>query len=298
MAPNVSVTPQPPRREQPPPQYHARKRAAARLATPARDLAPAQGVVSPSSAGGSLSPAVLAPCKSSQRGNVARARSEANAVRSEQTTCAVANHMRRAAVQLFSPCSGALRSARAVRHHDAHMPHPSVCGATRGAVRRAALQQGPQQGSVRSQLSGCSVAVELPLWRALLRPAAQRAVYHRDAHMPRSSARGATSGAARARRRSFAHASRWVGWAPVGCGAGLHLLCACIRPTQTRGRSLAARGGARGGCRACQAKTRLPCRRSISAFAQPHFPSCTTSLCIASCATSGAMERGAITISY
>ena len=142
VAPNVSVTPQPPRREQPPPQHHARERAAARLATPARDLAPAQGVVLPAArlivaSGGSLSPAVLAPSKSSQRGNVARARREANAVRSEQATCAVANHMRRAAVQLFSPCSGALRSARAVRHRDAHMPHPSVCGATRGAAAGA-----------------------------------------------------------------------------------------------------------------------------------------------------------------
>jgi hypothetical protein len=110
-------------------------------------------------------------------------------------------------------------------------------------------------------------AVELPQWRALLRPAAQRAVHHRDAHMPRSSACGATSGAARAWRRSFAHASRWVGWAPVGRGAGLHLLCARIRPTQTRGRSLTATGGARGGCRACQAKTRLPWRPSLFAFA-------------------------------
>jgi hypothetical protein len=110
MAPNVSVTPQPPRREQPPPQHHARERAAARLATPARDLAPAQGVVLPAArlivaSGGSLSPAVLAPSKSSQRGNVARARREANAVRSEQATCAVANHMRRAAVQPLQRCA-------------------------------------------------------------------------------------------------------------------------------------------------------------------------------------------------
>jgi hypothetical protein len=63
----------------------------------------------------------------------------------------------------------------------------------------------PQQGLVRSQLSTVKgAAVELPQWRALLRPAAQRAVHHRDARMLRSSACGATSGAARARRRSFA----------------------------------------------------------------------------------------------
>ena len=167
---------------------------------PARDLAPAQGVVLPSSADSSLSPAVLAPCMSSQSGNVARARSEENAVRSEQATCAVANHVRRTA-GIFGPCSGAQRCAA---------PHPSVCGATRGAVRARRRSRGRSRGQCTRSCQGA--AVELPQWRALLRPAAQRAVYHRDAHMPRSSARGATSGAARARRRSFAHAAAG-GWA-------------------------------------------------------------------------------------
>jgi hypothetical protein len=45
---------------------------------PARDMAPAQGVVLRSSADGSPSRAVLAPCKRLPSGNVAHARSEAN----------------------------------------------------------------------------------------------------------------------------------------------------------------------------------------------------------------------------
>jgi hypothetical protein len=101
---------------------------------PARDMAPAQGVVLRSSADGSPSRAVLVPSKRLPSGNVAHVRSEANAVRSEQATCAVTNHMRRAA-GIFGPCSGALRSARAVHHRDAHMPRSSACGATSGAAR-------------------------------------------------------------------------------------------------------------------------------------------------------------------
>ena len=45
------------------------------------------------------------------------------------------------------------------------------------------------------------------------------------------------------------------------------LLCACTGPRRTRGQSLAASGGARGGCRAFPPKTRLPWRPSIFAFA-------------------------------
>ncbi len=146
MAPIISVTPQPPRRRQPPPHKPARARAAARPSTPARDLAPAQGVVLPSSAGGSLSPAVLAPCKSSQSGNVTCARSEANTVRSEQATCAVANHVRRAAVQLFSPCSGALlTAARSAPPRCAYAAPFSVRCDARNSARAA-----PQRGQPRS----------------------------------------------------------------------------------------------------------------------------------------------------
>ena len=152
MAPKVSVIPQPPRRGQPPPHHHARVRAAARPATPARDLAPAEGVVLPSSAGGSSSPPVLAPCKGSLSGNVARARSKANTVRSEQATCAVTNHVRRTA-GIFGPCSVAQRcAARSAPPRCAYAaPFNVRCDARRSA--RAAPQQGPQQGPVRSQLS-------------------------------------------------------------------------------------------------------------------------------------------------
>jgi hypothetical protein len=98
-----------------------------------------------SSADGSPSRAVLAPSKRLPSGNVAHIRSEANAVRSEQATCAVTNHMRRTA-GIFGPCSGALRSARAVRHRDEHTPHPSVCGAMRGAMRARRRSRGRSRG--------------------------------------------------------------------------------------------------------------------------------------------------------
>jgi hypothetical protein len=263
---NVSFIPQPPRRGQPPPHQHAWARAATAWQASTRPGASAGGCIAEqrgrATGDGSPSRAVLAPCKRSPSRNVARNRSEANAVRSEQATCAVTNHIRRAAgIQPLQRCE-AVRSAQcatAIR----------IRRALQCAVRRAAqCARGAAAGaSALADVKGA--AVEFQQWCALLRPAAQRAEHHRDARMPRSSACGATSGAARARRRSFANASRWLGWAPVGCGAGLHLLCACIRPTLTRGRSLTASGGARGGCRACQAKTRLPCRRSIFAFALP-----------------------------
>ena len=209
VAPNVSVTQQPPRCGQPPPQQPARARATARPATPAHDLAPAQGVVLPSRAGGSSSPAVLPPCIVRRAGtspvSVAR---QKNAVRSEQATCALANHVRRAAGQPLQRCAAnrSAQCATAVR----------ICRARQCAVRRAAqCARGAAAGSAAGASALAVVklckgmAVERPQWRAL-RPAAQRAVHHCDAHMPRSSARGATSGAARTRRRGRP-AGGWLG---------------------------------------------------------------------------------------
>ena len=99
------------------------------------------------------SQAVLAPCKSSTSGNVAPARSEANAERSEQTTCAVANHMKArssSAVQPLQRC--AAKRARSAPPRCVYAAPVSVRSDARRSAR-AALKQGPQQGSVRSQLS-------------------------------------------------------------------------------------------------------------------------------------------------
>ena len=227
VAPNVSVTQQPPRCGQPPPQQPARARATARPATPARDLAPAQGVVLPSRAGGSSSPAVLPPCIVRRAGtspvSVAR---QKNAVRSEQATCALANHVRRAAGQPLQRCAAnrSAQCATAVRRFRARQ-----C-----AVRRAAQCA---RGAAAGSAAGASALAVVKLsraWQLSVRRGA-RCGPLRSAQCTTATrtcrARLRVARLAAQRAHGAAAGQQVGGWAPVGCGANLHLLRARKGPT-------------------------------------------------------------------
>ena len=167
VAPNISVTPQPPRRGQPTPHQYAWARATARLASQHMGLYCGAARTAPR----------RVPFWRHARG--CRAGTSPMPV-ARQTQCALSKHptllrTTLGAQQAYS-APAAVRSGaqRTVRHRDAHTPHPSGCGATRGAVRARRRSRGRSRGqSARS----CQVVIRAWQW-CTARCAAGRSARH------------------------------------------------------------------------------------------------------------------------